>query len=413
MKDKIIFILYKLKLMNIAKMFWFYLDCILLIFIKKSKIKSNKKQVLLLCSFGVGDGILFISTIDKYRKLYPKKDYEITVLCTSKTKMLFETETDFDYVIELNIDEAVSSVKKRYALYKKINEKHYDILIDTLGPSAIMGVYTSHASYASRKIVLVNETDIACPKRMLKKSYNEIHYIKNINSNTVSYFNELVNQLLGINNKIIKFHQTKNCELPFSLPEKYFIVFPSASTNTRKWEPEKFAEIINRIYKKINIPVVFTGTKSDAIAIDNVINSLDKKVEYYNITEKTSLMEFIELIKKSSFVITNDTGAYHIAISENIPVTVIAGGYTFNKYIKYDNTFEKGYRKPYIVSFNWKCFNCKCVCDKMKMDDKIFPCLENIDVEKAWKVINEMIDNNYEGEKYGRKNKCNNRRTNK
>lgn len=39
-------------------------------------------------------------------------------------------------------------------------------------------------------------------------------------------------------------------EIQQQLPEKYFIVFPSASLPVKQWPIERFAEITRRIYKK-------------------------------------------------------------------------------------------------------------------------------------------------------------------
>ena len=104
-------------------------------------------------------------------------------------------------------------------------------------------------------------------------------------------------------------------------------------------------------------------------------------------------MQFIQVVKNAKFVICNDTGIYHIAVSENVPVTIITGGYAFEKYIIYDFESNIKYKKPYIVTTdNTECFNCMEKCIENKEENDIYPCLENISTDKAWKKVEKMIN---------------------
>ena len=58
-------------------------------------------------------------------------------------------------------------------------------------------------------------------------------------------------------------------------------------------------------------------------------------------------MEFISVIKEAQFVVTNDTSTYHIAVTNEIPVTIITGGYTYSKYVLYNFKESNRYKKPY------------------------------------------------------------------
>ena len=392
MKRRLIYIFHKTNFMIIIKyLFWFY-DCIIKLFVPKPKRIDSIKKVMLLCSFGVGDGILFLSTIKKYRKKFPKSKYEITVVCSSKTKVLFEKETDFDKFIEFNIDSVISNFKGRYRLYKIINKEYYDYFIDILGPNQFaMNVYTTHASFADKKIAIVNKDDTSCPINIINKTYNELYYVDKKNIHIVECFNQLIDNLLNEKSNIL-FHKTNEYSLDIKLPKTYYMVFPSANSGDKKWPAERYADIINKVYDKTHLTVVFTGTKSDKKTIDTVISLLDKKTKYYNIETSIDVMQFIQTIKNAKFIITNDSGPYHIAISENIPVAGIMGGYTYCKYAYYNFNFPKNWKKPYLITENNKCFNCKEKCNRIGFNDVVWPCLNDIKVDDAWKIINEMIN---------------------
>lgn len=383
--------LMKFKVLNIFKYIFYYLDKILLIFIKKPVNKENKRKVLIIANLGLGDAMNFLSTVDKYREAYPKEDYEITLLVPNGLDKLFKEESKFDKIIAHSTNDALFNIKKRIQLYKLVNKEKYDILIDPMGATgAAMNVYISNACKADKKITIVNKKTSICPKFLLKRAYTDIFYVDNIKLTNIEYYNKLIDYIGNKEETKILFHKTKNYEINIELPKEYYIVFPSASANVKKWSLEKYAEIIKKIYNKTNLPVLFCGTSIDEKSVNTLI-SLINDTPYYNIIGKTSMLEFIQVIKKAKFVITNDTSSYHIAINEEVPVAIIVGGYTYDGFVTY-NFKDNNYKKPYIVTNMRECFNCFSKCQYLKAGAEKYPCLDAVTVEYAWNIIEKMIN---------------------
>ena len=200
----------------------------------------------------------------------------------------------------------------------------------------------------------------------------------------------MVNEILGIKDDEIKFHKVKEIKLNLDLPEEYYIVFPSASLDKKKWEYEKYGELIEKIYEKTKLPVVFCGTNSDLTDVSEVIKNI-KNAKYVNYLGKSSVVEFIEIIRRAKFVITNDTGAYHIALSLEVPVSIITGGYTYDGFGAYNFKNNK-YKKPYIITNQRECFNCNSNCKYLKDGQEKWPCLHAVTVVYAWNIVEKMID---------------------
>ena len=378
---------------TIVKYIFYYFDCICLFFIKKSHKKYAKKQVLILANLGLGDAVNLLSVTDKYRKVYPKKEYEITIMTPKGLDKLFKEETDFDKFITVDFNSSVFNPFNRIALFKKINEENYDILIDAMGiTGAAINVYASNAVNAKNKITIVNEDISICPNFLINKVYDEVYRFENKTVSNIEYYNIFANYLSGEESKV-KFHKTKKYKIKVELPNEYYMIFPSASADIKKWDYAKYAKIIKKIYNKTKLPVVFAGTSIDLESVNEVIKLID--VPYINIIGKTDMLEFIEVVKKSKFVITNDTSTYHIALNEEVPVAIITGGYTYDRYVTYNFEGCEKYKRPYIIVNKMKCFNCNNNCDKINNEDKVWPCLESITVEYAWKIIEKMIDNDY------------------
>lgn len=383
--------LMQFKILNIFKYLYYYFDKFILLFIKKNNVnKDEKKKILIIANLGLGDAINFLSVSDKYRESFPKNKYEITLIVPKGIDQLLKQECDFDIIIGKNTNEAIFNIKKRIEIFKLVNSQNYDILIDQMGATgAAMNVYISNASNAKKKITIVNKAISKCPKFLIKAAYTDFLYIEDNKITNIEYYNKLANYICKIEDDKIKFHKTKQYEISIELPKEYFIVFPSASANIKKWEYDKYAQIINKIYNKTKLPVVFCGTKIDEESVNEVINKIN--VPYYNIIGKTTMLEFIQIIKQAKFIITNDTGAYHIAVNEEVPVAIIVGGYTYDGFVTY-NFKNNNYRKPYIITNKKDCFNCFSNCKYLKNGVKKYPCLSDITVEYSWNIIEKMID---------------------
>lgn len=385
--------LMQFRFLNIFKYIFYYFDKLMLMFIKKPVKNSEKKKVLIIANLGLGDAMNFLSVVDKYRNLYPKNEYEITLLVPNGLDKLFKEESGFDKIIPHSTNDAVFNIKKRIEIFKLINNEKYDILIDPMGATgASMNVYISNACRAKEKVTIVNKETSICPKFLLKRAYTNICYLEDRKITNIEYYNKLVDYLSGIENTKIEFHKTKKYKINIDIPNEYYIVFPSASANVKKWSLDKYAQIIKRIYNKTNLPVLFCGTSIDEQCVNELISLIDD-IPYYNIIGKTNILEFIQVIKQAKFVITNDTSSYHIAINEEVPVAIVVGGYTYDSFVLY-NFKDNNYKKPYAITDKRECFNCFSKCPYLKKGAEKYPCLDAVTVDYAWNIIEKMIDEN-------------------
>lgn len=396
---------FSLKLYNICQRFpmirklkilLYFLDYFILLFIKKPKYTDRKKrEILVIYNYAFGDGIIWLCSSRHLRKLYPKNKYNITLICQKGIHTLYENEKIFDKVIPYNLTEATFNLKKRAQLFELLRDKFYDIVLDPIGVSeCTTNVFMSRAIVAKEKNTILDITlkKQLCPKWLYNKIYTKIILVRQKDLSLIEYYSEFIRGL-GLKDFEVSLDKIKTKDLNIKdLPQEYFIVFPGASTLLKRWPIERYAEITRRIYDNTGIPVLFCGTSSDIDSI-NELKKLITDIPQYDIVNKTSLLEFIEVIKRAKYVVTNDTSTYHIAVTNEVPVTIITGGYTYDRYVKYDFKNKKNYKKPYIVTKNMKCFNCDNNCPYLK-NNRIWPCLERITIEDAWKVIKKMIEEN-------------------
>lgn len=376
------------------KIIFYFIDGIILLFIKKPKVENNRKRkkIFIIYNYAFGDGVIWLTAGKQLRHIYPKKNYEISIICQKGIHSLYENQNIFDKVIPYDLTRSTFNLKLRFKLFKLLRNNYYDIILDPIGPiECTMNVFMSRVLVSKeKKTILDVRMNSMCPKWIIKNIYTEVYHSNIKNISLIDFYAEFIRQL-GYKNYETSLIPLQKSKLSFKLPKKYFVIFPSASTNMKKWPIERYAELTNKIYNELKIPLLLCGTDSDK----NDIEKFEKLLNFDNVLDivgKTSLLEFIETLRKASLIVTNDTSTYHIGVIHEVPTVIITGGYTYNKYVTYNFVNSDKYLKPCIItSKNIKCFNCDNKCIKLTNNDKIWPCLNEISLEETWKTVKKYI----------------------
>lgn len=99
--------------------------------------------------------------------------------------------------------------------------------------------------------------------------------------------------------------------LPFSLPEGRLVALnPGASRANRRWPAASFAELVLELQRQGLTPIL-VGAPDDATVCEAVCSHLPNPIE--NLGGQTSVAEMAFLLERCELLISNDTGAVHIA----------------------------------------------------------------------------------------------------
>ena len=175
--------------------------------------------------------------------------------------------------------------------------------------------------------------------------------------------------------------------------EKISIINKAYSICPKFFQKKIYTKLIEINDKKITNIEYYHHLANELLNIKDVeeVTKNIKIAKYINILGKTSVLEFIEVIRRAQFVITNDTGAYHIALGLEVPVSIITGGYTYDGFVTY-NFKNNPYKKPYIITDKRECFNCNSNCKYLEKGQDKWPCLHAVTVDYAWKTVEQMIN---------------------
>ena len=119
---------------------------------------------------------------------------------------------------------------------------------------------------------------------------------------------------------------TIKCDQLFSLydlkKKEYYCIQLGASVDNKRYRAEDFAETANILYEKHGLIPVFVGTEKELPLYEQAAHFL--KYEQVNLMGKTSIDTLGEILSRSNFLLTNDTGTMHIASGVGIPIICIA-----------------------------------------------------------------------------------------
>jgi ADP-heptose:LPS heptosyltransferase len=93
---------------------------------------------------------------------------------------------------------------------------------------------------------------------------------------------------------------------------------------------------------------------------------------------KTSLPEFVEVIRQARLLISNETSAVHIAAAVKTPSVCILGGGHFGRFLPYPEKVVNC--KPVAVFKKMACFGCNWKCNQPHNVNGCVPCIEQIEM---------------------------------
>ena len=289
------------------------------------------EKILVIQTAFIGDAILTLPMIQKLKERHPQS--EIDVMAIPVTSEIFSASPFINKVIEID---KKGKHKSFFALSKFINEikkNRYDL------------VYSPHRSFRSSFIVMMldvkesygfNNSSLKHVYKNLidyKSSRHEVQ--RNLDLINFSYsaddwqINPVLNISGSIKNKIDIFFNSKN------IKKQIAVVAPGSVWNTKKYPSGHIEEII-RFFLDNNFSVILTGSEKEKILCEEIAAKFNDEI--INTAGMFSIMETIELLKKTEILISNDSAPTHFGMCADIPVLTIYcstvpefGFYPFNK----------------------------------------------------------------------------------
>ncbi len=346
-------------------------------------------KILILALSGIGDALMFTPALKLLRQSLPYAQIDALVMFKG-TKEIYETNENFNKVIYFDFikEGALSSLKLVLGLRKKYdttinlypsNRKEYNIINFLLGAKKRVGVEylrmnNSNLGWLNNITVLENDkthnvqTNIKLIEKLLNKSFDENPPMQISISDEKKIFadNFLKDKNISTNDFLVGFH-------PGCATLKNHI--------RRRWEPEKFAELGNKLIKEKNAKVFLFGGPEEEELKSSINLRIDSKNSF--VIKTDNFLQSIAIMKRCNVFVTNDSALMHVASALGLKVIAIIGP-TNPHYIHPWKTEHK------IVSLNLNCAPCFFYSPKpltCSRTDVQFKCIKELDVDMIWNNI--------------------------
>lgn len=327
----------------------------------------------------LGDLTLFLPTIQSLRSSNP--DCNISIVTPANYSTFLVQTNLFDHVIPVNLYAYSRNLLYRLKLVRLLSTLHATILIQ--GRSA-RDIWVDD---------VIAWTINAPLKTAISGDY--IHTSQPIQCIADNVYNKLLpyhgNHQLQINSTIadsLDIQSTHlldplpSCQPPLerlSLPSRYIVLFPGASTVHRQWPPSNFASVAKHIAITIGLPIIICGASSEISLAYEIQSHCDFSI--IDLVAKTSISQLFHVIAGAELLLSNDTSAVHIAALTATPSICIVGGGELGKFLPYPRSHPN---KPFVEYTEMSCFGCqwRCTNDNYQPDAP-FPCISAVSIEKV------------------------------
>jgi ADP-heptose:LPS heptosyltransferase len=100
-------------------------------------------------------------------------------------------------------------------------------------------------------------------------------------------------------------------------------IHPSASCPSKRWMPERFAQVADRLVQERGVKVCVVAGTSETAHTDRMVGAMRQPV--VNLAGRLRVAELAALLARCRLLISNDSGPVHVAAAVGTPVVDIFG----------------------------------------------------------------------------------------
>lgn len=287
-------------------------------------IHSMPEKIIILRALKLGDMLCSLPALRALRQRYPQS--KITLVSHSAMTDLFRR---YPHLIDEFIPfpgfpgmpETFCDVGEVVKLLDKIQKENFDLAIQMHGSGEISNLVT--ALFKAKNTIGLYKKGNYCPDSdhfiLYPEDSSEIHrclaLIDLLGGNALA--DELEFPLSSSDFEELKSY----ADLMQYIEKPYFCLHPGASTYSKRWAPQNFADAGDYLVQR-GFKIVFTGSSVEDNLVKEIMRLMQE--EAFNAAElNLPLGPLGALIKKSNGVICNDTGISHLSAALKVPSIII------------------------------------------------------------------------------------------
>lgn len=323
MKDIVVLVLYRL-IYNLVKLV---------------PATAKPKNLLIIKTDEIGDYILARNVLPYFKSPAAFKEHQVTFIGNSIFKQLYEKydASIADNVIWLNKKKFRTNFSYRFRMLKQLRQAGYSDVVNLVYSRSfrvddVMAAVTTASEKVtmSQKPVYWSKVEkVLTPPNSYTRVIDQNNEMLFDAIRNATFVEQIIQKPVAID---IKISPTENID-KFSLPGSYFIIFPGSGLKTKKWPPQHFSAVAKHIKLRYNLEPVVCGGPADRSDNQEFIQQYDSDI--IDLTGKTTLPEFLAVLKKATCLISVDTGAVHLAAAVGCPIFALFSGLHYGRFSPY------------------------------------------------------------------------------
>ncbi len=270
----------------------------------------------------VGDAILATPSLHKLRKAF--QGSHITLMVRPWVAAIYEHNPDID---ELWIEDDSASTAAFLRVVKRVRKARFNfgITLPNSFRSALlmaMGQIKHRVGYARGKRSMLFTRPVPLDPKLLEE--HQVHYYLHL-------IDWLTEQKPEPPKLVLRSGDAEREQIVHMAEERGWkewrmwvgIAPGSINSTAKRWLPERFAELADRLATEAKAQVFLLGSKSEKDVIDKVASLC--KTPVVNLGGELSLAQLIPFMERLHAFIGNDSGAMHVAAAIDLPTLAIFG----------------------------------------------------------------------------------------
>ncbi|MDP8266121.1 MAG: glycosyltransferase family 9 protein [Candidatus Aceula meridiana] len=342
--------------------------------------KREFKNILVVRTDRIGDVVLTTPAIEALRKAYPKA--RITILVNPETKDIVVGNPFLDEVLVYDQHGKDKGFFGFWHFVFVLRRHKFDLAINYHLKNRTNAMLF-HAGIKPRigfKNKKLNFFLTQYPDPRTDGTKHEAQYCLELLKYIGVEFHDL-NLCVGIDPESEEWADKLFLQKKIGPNDKVFAIHPGASCISKRWPPERFAEVIEELDKKYPAKIILIGAGDNQLIAREVLASTN--VSVIDLTGQTSISQSVSILKRSSLLISNDSGPVHLAVGVHTSVVSILG----RNQPGLSQTRWRPLGKKDIVLHNN--IGCKvCLAHECKIN---FKCLRSISVSNVLAATDEIL----------------------
>ena len=342
---------------------------------------NNKKRILIIRTDRIGDVVVSTPVFETLKNAYP--DAWIAAMVRPYTSDLLKNSPFVDEIIEYKPESTHKGYGGIRSMVRQLKSGRFDIVV-TLFSNFRLGLITYMAGIPTR---IAPATKIAqlfynhrIPQRRSKSTQHEADY--NLDLLKVLGITEMKrNVALWVDKSAEKEasnYLEKNNLVQAWKDKKLVGIHPGSGGSARNWQPERYAQLADRLIVEHNYTVFLTGGLGERELLSTVQNHMKEKGIIFT---SNSIMELAATVKCFAAFISSSTGPMHIAAAVKTPTVSLFCPITACLPIRWGPI---GNNQRVLLPDAPQCG--KCIESKCEY----FDCMELITIDTAIEAVNEM-----------------------